>query len=105
MLGLLLLFWIGKYFYQLAEQHNKSKWGFAILGIVVYYSSIIIFSFLLGIVMEIISPGFFDSFNEILLGIMFIPFGILSCYLFYKFLDKKWKKNKFNVQGNDLIDN
>ena len=34
MLGLVLLYWIGKYFYKLAEEYDKSKWGFAILGLV-----------------------------------------------------------------------
>ena len=66
MLGLLLLYFVGKYFYNLAKEYNKSNWGFAILGIVVYYGGIIIFSFIIGIVAEIISPGFFDTFNETL---------------------------------------
>lgn len=94
MLGLILLYWIGKYFYKLAEEYNKSKWGFAILGIVVYYGGILIFSLIVGIMTEIISPGFLDTFNETLLGLLMLPFGILSCYLLYKYLEKTWKKSK-----------
>mgnify|MGYP001225774951 CR=1 FL=1 len=105
MLGLLLLYFVGKYFYNLAKEYNKSNWGFAILGIVVYYGGIIIFSFIIGVVAEIISPGFFGTFNETLFSILIIPFGILSCYLLYKFLESKWKKNNINSQENDLIDN
>ena len=48
MLGLLLLYWIGKYFYKLAEAYDKSKWGFTILGIVVYYAGIVVLGLILG---------------------------------------------------------
>ncbi|WP_194767223.1 hypothetical protein [Tamlana sp. I1] len=102
MLGLVLLYWIGKYFYKLAEDYNKSKWGFAVLGIITYYGGIVLFSFITGIVMELVSPGLIERFNDTLLGFAMLPFGILSCYLFYKYLEKKWYKNKPNV--NDLID-
>ncbi|WP_025743522.1 hypothetical protein [Aquimarina pacifica] len=97
MLGLLLLYWIGKYFYKLAEEYNKSKWGFAILGIVVYYGGIIFFSLIIGIIFEITSPGFLDTFNETLLSIIMIPFGMLSSYLLYQYLEKIWKKNRSDL--------
>lgn len=93
MLGLILLYWIGKYFYKLAEEYNKSKWGFTILGIVVYYAGILLFSIITGIIAEIFSPGFIDTFNETLFGFLMLPFGLLSCYLLYKYLEKTWKKN------------
>lgn len=102
MIGFLLLFWIGKYFYKLAEEYNKSKWGFAILGIVVYYGGIILFSAIVGIIGEIISPGFADTLNDTLFGFLMLPFGILSCYVLYKYLEKTWKKN--NLDPIDLID-
>ena len=97
MLGLVLLYWIGKYFYKLAEEHNKSLWGFAILGVVTYYAGTLIFGFLLGLVAELISPGFFDDFNETLLGFIILPFGLLTCYLLYLYLEKTWKKTKPNT--------
>ena len=93
MLGLILLYWIGKYFYKLAEEYDKSKWGFAIIGIVTYYAGIFMFGFITGIVIELTAPGAIDSINETLLGLMMLPFGILSCYLLYKYLDKTWEKS------------
>ena len=57
MLGLVLLYWIGKYYYKLAEVYNKSQWGFAILGIVVYYAGIVVFAFAVGIIAELVAPG------------------------------------------------
>lgn len=102
MLGLLLLYWIGKYFYKLAGEYNKHQWGFAILGIMVYYSGIVLFSIIIGIIAELVSPGFFDTTNETLLGIVMLPFGILSCYILYKYLEKTWEKN--NPNPDELID-
>ena len=93
MLGLILIYWIGKYFYKLAEEYGKNKWGYAILGIVSYYGGIIVFSFITGIVVELTAPGAIESMNETLLGLMMIPFGFLSCYLLYKYFAKTWKKN------------
>lgn len=93
MLGLILLYWIGKYFYKLAEEYDKNKWAHAIFGIAVYYGGALGVGITFGIVAEIMSPGFIDSINETLLSIMMLPFGILSCYLLYKYLEKTWKKN------------
>ncbi len=101
MLGLLLLYWIGKNYYNLAEEYNKSQWGFAILGIVVYYGGILVAGFITGIILEIISPGFLDSVHEMLFGLLMLPFGLLSCYLLYKHLEKTWGKEKPNL--NELI--
>ena len=103
MLGILLLYWIGKYFYKLAEEYNKSKWGFAILGVVVYYGGTLVFGFLMGIIGEVISPGFFDDFNETVLGLIILPFGILSCYLLYKYLDKTWKMKQEHLNLESFV--
>nr|WP_321407127.1 hypothetical protein [uncultured Carboxylicivirga sp.] len=105
MLGLLLLYWIGKYYYKLAEQYNKNHWGFAILGVASYYGGTFLFSFLAGIIMEIISPGIIDSINEVLFSVVMIPFGLLTCYLVYIYLEKTWRNkdsgliNKINEIG------
>ncbi|WP_299766496.1 hypothetical protein [uncultured Dokdonia sp.] len=101
MLSLLLLYWIGKYFYKLAEAHNRSKWGFAILGIIAYYAGTLLFGLILGIASEFISPGFIDTINDILLGIILLPFGILCCYIFYKLLENSWKEE--DPESSELI--
>tara|TARA_R110002033_G_scaffold42_7_gene767 strand:- start:2047 stop:2364 length:318 start_codon:yes stop_codon:yes gene_type:complete len=94
MLGLLLLYWIGKYFYKLAEEYDKSEWSFAILGVVVYYAGIIAASFTIGIILGIFYPEFLETMNDTVLSLFMIPFGILSCYLLYMLLEKSWKKTK-----------
>ena len=98
MLGLLLLYWIGKYFYKLAEVYEKSKWGYAILGVVVYYLGTFVFAFLLAI----FTPNFLDSESDTVIGLISLPFGVLSCYLLYKYFEKTWEKNK--PKADKLID-
>lgn len=102
MLGLVLLYWIGKYFYKLAEEYDKSQWGFAILGIVVYYFGTFVLGFVFGLIVELISPGFFDTMNDMAINLLALPFGLLSCYLLYNYLEKTWEKNKPNP--NKLIE-
>lgn len=101
MLGLLLLYWVGKYFYKLAEEYKKNKVGFAILGIVVYYGGSFFFGILIGFFIEIFNPGFIDTVDEMIFGLLMIPFGVLSCYTFYKIMEKTWKKN---IEVIDLED-
>lgn len=92
MLGLLLIYFIGKKFYELAEDYNKNKWLYAIGSVISYYVSgfvilgaivlLDIFLFEWGINWE-------ASFGVNLLA---IPIGLLSVYLLYQFLESRWKK-------------
>ena len=92
MLGILLIYWIGKYFYQLAEKFNQNKWLYAILGIVVFYAAQLFFGILLGGIDTIFDLGI--NFEEnIGLDLLGIPIGALACYLFYKLLNKVWKRD------------
>lgn len=94
MLGVILIYWVGKYFYDLAIKFDKSKWGFAVLGLATYYGSQLIFGIILAIFNDIYALGIdFEGFGINLLG---IPIGALSCYLLYNFLEKKWKREYVN---------
>ena len=93
MFGFVLLYWIGKYFGELAVKYNKSKWGYIIFGIFTYYGGTFLSGILFVVLADIFSPGYIDTMNETLLGVLALPFGILSCYLLFKYLEKTWKKN------------
>jgi len=98
MLGILLIYWLGKYFYQLAEKYDQNKWLYTILGIVVYYVSQLIFGLILGIFNELFGWGInFDNFAINLLG---IPIGLLVSYLFYLLLEKVWKRDVFIIKDS-----
>ena len=100
MLGIILLFWIGKKFFKLAENYEKSKWGFTILGIVTYYAGTLLFAVILLVLVEVFSSGYLDDVNDRVIDLICMPFGLLSCYILYKYLDKIWKKNDPRVINN-----
>ena len=102
MLGLLLIYFIGKYFYNLAEEHHKSKWGYAILGVVSYYLGTILAGIAFAIIFELWGSTSIDQMSEIALNFMALPFGILMCVGLYYFLKKRWEKS-IHIEA-DIID-
>ncbi|WP_196887957.1 hypothetical protein [Aureivirga sp. CE67] len=102
MLGLLLVYWIGKYYYKLAEEYNKSKWGFAILGVLSYIIGLFLTGIILGIAIEIFALNIFNNTNENLISLLLTPFGIAICYGFYQLLKKNWKEKAIDSEI-DLI--
>lgn len=104
MIGLIFIYFLGKQFYELAEQFQKNKWLFGILGVLVYYGSMLGLAFITGIIVELSKPGFIDSIeNSFLLDLAFIPVGLLCTWLFYKLLKKKWSKIEEPVDY-DILD-
>ena len=99
MLGLLLIYFIGKKFYYLANDYNKLKWLYVILGIVMYYVG----TFFCGVVVALVNPSLLEGNDNFLLAILAMPFGIASCSLFYFILYSIWKRNHINIE--DEIDN
>ena len=105
MLGILLLFFIGKFFYKLAEKYEKTKWGYAILGIITYYAGTFIYGVAYVFIFFMMYPDAYeDDMNELLMSLTAIPIGIASAYLLYYLLEKNWKKNaeKDRVSIDDI---
>ena len=104
MLGLLPLFIVGRYFYQLAHEHNRSTWGFAILGIVVYFASQFLLGIVLGLVLVATGSQMILEESSLMLNLVGIGMGVLAVWLFYYLLKKNWEKNPKSVTNNDLLD-
>ncbi len=107
MLGLVLIYFVGKAFYDLAIKFDKSKWLFAILGVVSYYAGLWTSALIIGVFIGYYSPELLDSPYDLLLGIAAIPFGVLTCYIFYQILKKSWttqpnKVTNLNEMVNDF---
>jgi hypothetical protein len=102
MLGLVLIYFVGRKFYELAFEYNKSKWGFALAGVVSYYAVLLISVFIIGIIVEINSPGYITESNEMMFGLLGIPFGLLGCWGFYKILENNWSKDRAEAQPDTL---
>ena len=92
MLGLLLIYFIGKYFYELAQDFYKHRWLYAILGIVVYYASGAVFGVILGVfdLLLELNINWDETFG---INLLSIPIGLLGCYGFYIILKKRWQKD------------
>lgn len=105
MLGLLVLYFIGKAYYKMADRHGRSKWGFAILGCVIYYGVIILASFVVGILAVIFEWERIFELPDVMLGLMAIPFGLLAQWGFRLILEKNWERNPTNSSNDNLLDN
>ncbi|WP_298894436.1 hypothetical protein [uncultured Psychroserpens sp.] len=102
MLEILLIIFIGRSFFRLAEEHNQNKWVFAILGVVSYYVAALIGGVLLGIADEVFGLGI-DWENTLLLTIIALPIALGAVYLLYSILKKAWKKNVV-IDTNEIQD-
>lgn len=98
MLGILLIYFIGRSHYRLAAEFGRGEWAFAILGIAVYYAATLIFGFALAFVLEITNPGTVENMNSMLLGVMSIPFGLLATYLLYFLLKRNWHAQRLDAE-------
>lgn len=103
MLGILLIFFIGKYYYDLAQDHHRNRWLFGVLGIVVYYAGSVIG----GLIMRVLDGAFdleFDWDNQLsLMGIALVS-GLSFTVLVYYLLSRYWKKSKKEIKNeiNDI---
>lgn len=91
MLGLLVIYWIGKWHYNLAELHKKTKWLYAILGVLIYYAFTFGASLLIVIFAVYTGGDWINSIPEIALGLLGIPFGIAATWGFRSIMKKQWE--------------
>ncbi|WP_338763454.1 hypothetical protein WAF17_19655 [Bernardetia sp. ABR2-2B] len=108
MLGFVFMYFIGKYFYELAQKANKTKsimWLFAVLGVISYYIGTFIGGVAIGFFAVIfdINLTYYPDFAVNLVG---VPFGILMCWGFYMILKNVWKKNEREtyIKDDDILD-
>lgn len=107
MLSILLIFFIWKYYSELATQHNKSKWGFALLGIATYYIGIFLGGMVIATIDLLANTHFFDESSNIMLSFLSLPFGLLFVWGLFKLLEHKWETKKFrdnNASDDNLLE-
>lgn len=104
MIGLVLLYFVGKAFYDLAGLNNKNEWLYAILGVASYYAGLFIGGVLIAIGYEAFI-GSVDELDDILLSVMSLPVGVLACWGFYRLLKKRWEdKQDLSDSSGDVLD-
>ena len=106
MLGLLLIYWIGRYFYNLAIEHNRNKWFAAIGGVVAYYAGTFIAGIIIALVMQYVLLESFDDLSDIAINFMALPVGLLTCYITYVILKRYWSKKdeNYEILDAELLD-
>ena len=99
MLGIFLIYWVGKKYYDLAIKHNRSKWGYTFLGIGIYYFAQIIFS----ISLYFIFPEKMENIDyqtENKFGYLAITVGVLVWYVLYLYLKKRLGKVEITLEDD-----
>lgn len=94
MIGILFIYFIGRYFYKLVETFKKKKWIYTILGVVAYYLLSAFFGMIYFVAVDFYRSRFSDNIPVLFWSFLSIPFGLGGCYLFYKYLERKWKSEK-----------
>jgi len=106
MLGIILIYFLGKAFYDLAVSYDKHqyKWGYAILAVACYYAGAIIGGIALVILYELFGMGNMDDLSDRLVGLLAVPFGLLTCWIAYRVLERRWGNQIIKNSDNDILD-
>ena len=105
MIGICLLFVLaGRPFYRLALDYDKNEWLYGLLGILSFFLGCNVAAFFIVLLLTLFGGIDFTTYEDYVLGLIGVPFGILACWLYYKFLKKKWE-NSTVMEGNaDVLD-
>lgn len=103
MLGLALIYFLGKWYANLAEDFNKNKWLYAIVGIATYYVGTFAAGFAIGILSAATNNNVLLGYSDFVLGLICLPFGIISTVLLRYLLKRNWRKNS-KISGELLDD-
>ena len=103
MLGVVLIYFIGKRFFYLARKYNQKEWLFAILGVAAYYAVGTAFVVFLALMDFYVFAWGFDWDNRYGMNMLVLPSGLLACWGLYRFLESKWKKS-YSVVKDEIQD-
>lgn len=95
-LGYIFIFYIGFYFYRLAENHKRNKWLFGIVGIVTFLIGLLSYPLIIRILYSEENHNFdliFISFKSFLIG-------LLSVLFLFQLLNFIWSRKKVSKKGD-----
>lgn len=103
MLGFALIYFIWKKFSELAFEYDKNKWLYFIVAIITYYGCTFFAGILIGLLDVFANTNFIETTPEWALGILALPIGILGTWLLYRFLKKKWIREKELISDSSEV--
>ncbi|MFK8059714.1 MAG: hypothetical protein AB8B78_06435 [Polaribacter sp.] len=89
-LGYIFLFYVGFYFYRLAENHHKNKWLFGFLGIAIYFFGVLIYPLYL----KLFNNLEIDEFKITIVSLKSFTTGLLFVFISFQFLGFIWGRKK-----------
>lgn len=89
-LAYIFIFYIGFYFYRLAENHKKNKWLFSAVGIATYYVGTIIYTLFL----KLYHKEEISDFDFVSITIKSFLIGLLSVFFLFQLLSFIWSRKK-----------
>ena len=105
MLSILLIYFVYKYFRDLARKYKvKQEWKYSLIGVVAYFVFQFLFLFVWGVVEVINNPNYADidtSFNSGV-GFLALLFGMLMLYFLHKYLEKRLQKQQEISTVNEI---
>lgn len=105
MLGLLLIFFLAKWYYDLAKKNNKkNSWLYGLLAVVIFYGFVFIGALVTVIVIDIFSPATLYGLSDLAIGLTGLPFGILAVWGGYVLLKRNFKKSANELSDPTIID-
>ncbi len=102
MVGIFIIYFIGKKYYELAVKYNQKKWLFAFLGFVVYYASAIVMVIFLLIIDGILGLNI-NFENKFFTGVLELGVGFTGVIVTYNLLKKKWER-EYPIEEDELQD-
>lgn len=87
-LGYVFVFYVGFYFFRLAENHNRNKWLYGVLGIFFYFTGV--FANLMYVRLFVIEEV--DEYNITTISMKSFFTGFVFVFVLFHLLDFIWKK-------------
>lgn len=105
MFGIVILVLVVNAFIKLAkEYHKKNTWLYGLLAVATYYAMTFAAGIIIGIIMEVSSPGSVHTYSDLQLGLFALPFGIISLWGLYRILKNRWSNNPAILNDENILD-
>ena len=105
MLSILLIYFVYKYFRDLAKKYKvKQEWKYSLTGVVAYFGFQFLFLFVWGVVEVINNPNYAQTDTSFNSGVGFLAllFGMLMLYFLHKYLEKRLQKQQEISPVNEI---
>lgn len=106
MLSILLIYFVYKYFRDLARRYKVERvWKYSLIGVLAYFGFQFLFVFAWAIVILIMDPNYnFENDKSMNSGVGFLAllFSMLMLYFLHKYLEKRLIQKQITSSVNEI---